>query len=869
MATVPTYGGFNVMPNEGAAFGATQMATPSLPNTHQQLDRSFTRAGEHLERFIEKQDDARVTAALTELRRHAIDVETGENGYRSLMGENALKPDEDGRSLIERVDEEMQTFGSKLASELSPRQQKLFSEKAQVIYQASYGGVSQHVFDQGQIYQVNSIQASLDQQIESGAVYAGKPDELARAEAGIHEDILKLSELRGLSKEQTEVMRRKSVSGLYMNAILNVMTQADQTPAMAYQAQGILQANSEKMLASDVMRARKAINASLEVLDKSASIEGFLNQASTSSSTVVRDFEAVTGSSISQRGIDQATVAGFEYGILSEVSEGGHQSTATRMTDLDGKAVGTDEWRYGASQMAIPEATETAKKHGQILDEKRYVTDRAYNQAIGMARYGDLIKQYAGDQTQALAEWHATRQQVKDAKAEAQKKGTPEQWVKELPQSVQNKVARSEARIRKRTQVTGYDGKEINALSPEYAANAKKWPTVEEARAYFKRMNPRAAVNPEYLEQLVSGTAVRIAQQKASYEQQQANLVASIGETLWQNGGDVNAIPASLWSQLDINQQRAVRQSAHKMAIGDQSSDLQIKAKLMTNDDYLVSLSEDQVNSYRLCLSYEDGQNVLYRYHTLKEKQIASTDTAHESIRDAAVRKINPKFIPPASMVEKSLKAFAPGFKDWLDEEPETARMFQMAVMDALTFEGMKQSEKLGDQLMIDKTVQKAMKQMVPINGELKSLASLRYSELPDKGRTDVKLIIDRIAAYRLWDKDRIINRQPTDGEKQEVLTSLMMSRELPFVIPSGRLTEQEEKDMPTEQKELIKSFAVLFDSDLMKRVEHDWEEKYKTKMSNADKLRAYISLRLTGERINTDKSAFNNIYMPVEGFDE
>ena len=86
------------------------------------------------ERIQTEQDDARVTAALTALRRHAIETQNGENGYAKLLGENALTADNEGRGLIERVDTDMHDFGSGLASELTPRQQKLFNEKAQPIY---------------------------------------------------------------------------------------------------------------------------------------------------------------------------------------------------------------------------------------------------------------------------------------------------------------------------------------------------------------------------------------------------------------------------------------------------------------------------------------------------------------------------------------------------------------------------------------------------------------------------------------------------------------------------------------------------------------------------------------------------------------
>lgn len=790
MPVVPRPEGFRVdLSSGGNAYRPMGFDMPEVPDTSDQIRSGVKKLQGVVGKLIEQQDEARVSDALTKLRRHAIDVEAGDNGFLKLQGENALKPDENGLGLVDRVDTDMRKYGDALASELNDRQRQLFNEKAQTIYLSSYGSASEHVHNEGLAYQQNAAVAAIDQYIEEGAVYAGRPDYIAKSRAGIAEQVGRLAELRGLSDDQRENLMRKSVSGLYMNAINSVMANADRDPSVAYRAQGILQNNSRDMLASDVVRAKTQINRSLEILDKSKSIENFLQKGDETRMQLTNDYMNLLEKGSESR-IAKGTVEAFHYGILPQVSAGGHQ-TVVNTKDDQGRELPAESgrWRYGGSQMTVADAMDTAKAHGVTWDRERFVKDRGYNISLGFLRYSEIVKNYAGDETAALSSWFSSDDTVAKAIESARRDGAPNDWFNYMPKEVREKVAYAQKNMRKMSEVRGDNGEKISAFSPEYVRRLPRWQTAEQAREYFRATNPRAASNPAYCEELVNGAVARINQQKASYAQDQANRMATVLDALWQNGGDMTAIPQSYLAELDVNQLGELRTKAAKIAINDQSSDPYVKAKLMTDDAYLLSLPMDALKVYAMgSLSREDQAKVLYRRSMLEQKQIQANDAARENVRGAATGVINSDFVPSAESVRTVLKE-DPSYVKLKENNTEAAAQLEMNVIEALTFEAMRDNAPLKDVLTIRQKVNSIRRNYATVDGfwgnKEKPAFMLQVSDLPNGSVSDAQNIVTTIAKTWLAGKG-VSGREPTDGEKQEVLTKLMLAKGTPpFDIPN------------------------------------------------------------------------------------
>ena len=259
MAQVPNYGGQRVMPSI-LGYRPVSDNIPNVPKMEVNLDKVGDNLDKFYTKFLEEQDEARVTAALTELRRKAVDLETSEDGWARQLGENALAPDEQGRSLIDRTDTGLHRIGESISSTLTARQQKLFNEKAQNIYQATYAGVSQHVFQQGVKQKIAAQEGVVNQAVEFGAAYVNKPDMLKQNAKDLKEAADRLAEFQGWTQETKDMYIKKNTSAMYMNGIATLLAGSDKNPAIAYHALGVLQAHSKEMLPSDVARARQQIN---------------------------------------------------------------------------------------------------------------------------------------------------------------------------------------------------------------------------------------------------------------------------------------------------------------------------------------------------------------------------------------------------------------------------------------------------------------------------------------------------------------------------------------------------------------------------------------------------------------------------------
>lgn len=62
---------------------------------------------------------------------------------------------------------------------------------------------------------------------------------------------------------------------------------------------------------------------------------------------------------------------------------------------------------YGAGQMQIGTARNTAKRHGIQWDENRFMNDREYNLSLADAHKGDLMRKYKGNRAHADAAYHS------------------------------------------------------------------------------------------------------------------------------------------------------------------------------------------------------------------------------------------------------------------------------------------------------------------------------------------------------------------------------------------------------------------------------------------------------------------------------
>lgn len=817
MAQVPNYGGHQVMPS---IFGYKPVSTdiPKVPEMN--VQKSLASASDKLDawysKFLAEQDDARVTEAITDLRRKAIDMETGEGGWASTLGANALEPDMDGKGLVERMDEGLQGYGTEIAARLTPRQQKMFTEKAQAIYTSSYSGVSQHVYQQALGQKKAAHEGAVAQAVESGAAYALKPDMLAQSASTIRESAQKLAEFQGWTPENTELYVKKQLSGMYMNAIADRLAGADRNPVMGYQALGILKAHSKEMLASDVARARQQINPIVQAHEDRLKVERYAASLASDGSVLSGGMAlAVQRGVVSQDFVQ--TARGFEA-VMSVGSGGGHQSVTTKEGPVEA-------WKHGASQLTVEQGMEAAKLAKQPWDVQAFKTDRNYNQMLGLARYGDMLTEFA-DEQMAIAGYLTDKETVRNAEKQAAEKGGV--WTDYLPEKTQSTLQSAMANMRKQREVVdSATGKTVAGFDPKYAAAAKQGPTADQIREDLKRTDARAAADPLYCDELVAKAVTLVNEKKASYVQEQNNIKAQISNVLFQTHGNLDAVPQALLQRLDVNEHAAVMKIAKHYQSDTFASNPFTLGKL-SDDDFLAALPENELTLYLNDLNGTDRQRMLTRWSMLKQKQVAANDARAGEIRAAQTGEVLSDYVVESGTIKNVLRQ-NPTLDAMFKEYPESAGIVLSAVQKELSLTGQLSGKKLNE-VEIREAIWAATRESVTISGMFGSSSKpailLTVKDLPNYGSTDAMRILKAVAKEEIRSMGQ--DREPTEIEMQDCLTKIMLGgKNLRLVIPPD----------------------VAFDNPLMDKIKATWSAQHGGReMPKNQQLRYYLIARAQGE---------------------
>lgn len=830
MAKVPEYGGFHTVERGGgAAFAPWSTDIPEVPKSDigDVLGKAVTAAGTLFDKYLEEQDNARVTEALTDLRRKSVDMQAGENGYLKLLGANALAPDDEGRGLVERVDAGLQEYGSSLAAGLTPRQRKKFDKEALGIYQSAYAGVSQHVFEQGQNYQSQSAEAAILQAQESGLAYATRPDQLSAALGVVVEQIGKLARLNGLSPEQSTMLLRKNTSALYSNAVNQCLVSAQTNPSMVYYARALLDEHGKEMLASDVARLRTLVNTASDALSATTLGNDVAESlAGGDQNDVVRLGFTEAFSEATGQKVNRSAAIGFEKGILPTVSAGGHQTVTVFGEDPSGAAD-----RFGASQLTRDEAKRVAEENGIAWDVKRFAEDRGYNMQLGFAKFSSAVSAFGGDTDKAFAAYFSDEKTVAKAQAAADKH-PGESFLEYLPKDIREKTERAKRSFASAVEVTDANGKVITPWDPQYASRSKFFPTAEEARKELLAKDARCAQDPLYLEKALGATMGRIQQMKASYVADRQEAVERVTEALWQVGGDMTRVPADVMGKLTPGELLAMRDLAERISKNDQGSDPAAKSRVFSDDAFLVSLDERTFETYiQGSLSVADQVKARNRYQGLKQALVRQNDEARGRMQDAHEGKLYAEYVPSSDDVRKSLRGiFGTNFSELERRFPEMANLLVMEMVQELGMQGQIEGQKPSE-FSTYQAVQKLSRDLVPVRtllGDGGPAWAARLDELPDVLPSDAKPLVEGIAKQRL--RNIGIDRDPTPRELQETLTRLLIRRDggIPFELPN------------TDE------LKARFDSALGKKIREDWAKVHPNERISARAfVQAYVLARL------------------------
>lgn len=129
------------------------------------------------------------------------------------------------------------------------------------------------------------------------------------------------------------------------------------------------------------------------------------------------------------------------------------QESGGRQFGRDGQPLTSSAGAIGVAQVMPGTAPEAARLAGVPFDEQRYRTDPAYNEKLGRAYFGEMLRQFDGDFLKAVAAYNAGPGNGRDGRGvrgaiqRATRDGKPDEWVSYLPAETRNYVTTIAGRL--------------------------------------------------------------------------------------------------------------------------------------------------------------------------------------------------------------------------------------------------------------------------------------------------------------------------------------------------------------------------------------------------------------------------------------
>ncbi|WP_304643153.1 transglycosylase SLT domain-containing protein [uncultured Parasutterella sp.] len=827
MAKVPTYGGPQLqMANQPVTMGFTDYSSKVI-----KPDFNFNPALRLAAKFKEEQDNARVDDALYDLKRYMIQQEFGEegrnDGWRSLREKAVLDRDENGMGLADRVDADARRYGGEIAKKLTPEQQQLFTRKSLGLYNANYDQAMGHAFQQVQEFQKNGIINRIKLSQKASALYADNPGMLGRQVGEIESDVRRLGEFYGWSKEEVRVKTNDETSLAVANALDTLLFQAQKVPAVAEQASGLLKTYAPYMTAESVRKYGELIRAASQGYQIDQVVKRDQERNKNTPETLMAS--ALAGPLTEER--IQGLGVKFGTGFISGQESGNRQFKQVPRRGPDGKIQKDDRGNviyddevlmgrysdgktpknprdicYGKFQVSADAAYEASRALGDNLTraqvQEKIKHDPAFNERVGIKIITDHIKFYEGDLLKAAGAYNAGRGNVnlavlmdkenggdgsgwrkyfgtEEHRARAKKLG-----YRALPgKDAVGYVNKAASWVQKEFGgvAHGSDGKEISPGDPRYFQALRRTRTRKEleeaALSDGSPVSVEARDNPETREKIINAMAVAQQRDNEDYVLEQTNLLNSGINVLAETRGNLqDPRMIQLLPQMNPRTQTELRSWAYKIQIGDRSGDKELFLHYDVRPTELYNLSREQLDGMRIRLSAEQWDALDTKWLKMHEQEGASQDKASQARVIAANGQSLPEYqTAKIENIKSYLRTSSSKFKD-LGEERGGALLSEL--QKAINIEQTKLQRELTEQERND-FVKSLMACRFDIEGFIfdsqKGLMELKAADSPNHGNLDAFYQLKQYATQRV--KSMGIDREATDGEIQEALYHIMISR--------------------------------------------------------------------------------------------
>lgn len=779
----------------GGGFQPDRFADPAgmrVPLTHQVGD-ALGGMAKLAQQYQDDLDSARVFERLNDLKRYAQDQRTGENGYLKLRGGDALAKDEQGFGLAERADQSLKDYAATLQDGLTSKQRKLFDRGAGAVYNQQYAFASQHVMQQADEYALGQDKGTITNATQLASQNIGNPDLFGES---IGDAIIAQSRINrraGLSPEAATAAINGTAGRVAYEAALSAMESAQTPDDKVKAASWVKETYGQFMTGPQLADLTKRLNAAGDdVTVRTVGDEAV--------SALLRDpgsINVVSGASagvpayVTAENIPGEAVRQFEF--IAGQESGGRQLDEKGNTLVgryaDGSTPKDGEKAYGVAQMQIGTAKDAAKAAGIPWDENAFMRDRQYNYNLGQAWFEQLLKAYDGDTRKAIVAYNQGKgnvnKAVKAAEAESKKTGKPVDWLSLMSATAQGYYADVSARASRglNPEPKGADGKPISFFAPngEQARALFKTVPTEKLRSWIKQAHPELASRPDLVDRIVDDYHRKESEKARSFETEQANLRATITEDYILQGKRYEDIPTEIRSRLTYGQQQEVRGMIAKLARGDSTGDEWLLASMKSDPNRWASLSESDMRSTLLLLP-EDSRKTMEREWYGLNAQAKVKGTA---IADMQSRARNGEYIPAfASSPDVVRSALKTAMGDLWPKNDAMQNLLVSNAMTAIYDAGVDRGaayKSAQDILGSPELNAVGVNLFRTMNfwrlGAGKNPFTMTYGDLPNKGATDARYVLQSLANNEL--KRRGYHRTASEAEVMAYFRKLVIGRPL------------------------------------------------------------------------------------------
>lgn len=630
MPQVPTYDSFQVAQNTlPQTFATPAQGRNYAADQAQAMGQQLTQAGGEMARIsmelAKEANQLRVNDAMNRVKEQALRLTYDqETGYTNLKGIDALERP-DGVALADEYGEQLQRVISDVSGTLGNNQQRqAFAAQAGGLLTNFRGSIFKHESDEYRTYALSVSEGVQATALREIGLSWNDPDTIDKAVHRIKAETYRQGKLLGKSAEWQEAKAREMTSNAHVVAVGAALEQGD-----VLYADGYLSKYKDQIQANDLLRARGHVTKELDLqVGTHIGAQVFAEYAPRyATSDLQRAFHVALG------------------------TESGH-----RQFDAQGRPLTSRKGAVGIAQVMPGTAPEAAKLAGLEWDENKYKTDAAYNEALGFAYFEKQVKDFDGDIAKAFAAYNAGPGWVKKAEERARKAepGSQESnWFWQL-----NNDSRAPGN---RQETQNYVEKNMAA----YGSGAGKAPppTKGEMLATL-RAQPELAGNPQRLKHAEARLENDLKVYREDQKQREEETLDTAYKTLYDNGGDFAALPASLRASIPGDKLNSVLTFARTVGKGTHVNNPEAWAEILSlPKTELAQMTPSEF--YRSFRPFLDDAHLEKGYALLKDAQgDTGSDAKHLEIISVANRvkqaAVEAGVIPATGKAkEKELKAFA------------------------------------------------------------------------------------------------------------------------------------------------------------------------------------------------------------------